>query len=33
MQFKTRNFDAADVVLQARDLTVTLPETPETPRS
>ena len=31
MQFKTRNFDAADVVLQARDLTVTLPETPGNP--
>ncbi|WP_295170439.1 ABC transporter ATP-binding protein, partial [uncultured Paracoccus sp.] len=31
MQFKTRNFDAADVVLEARDLTVTLPETPGNP--
>ncbi|WP_410217033.1 ABC transporter ATP-binding protein [Paracoccus sp. (in: a-proteobacteria)] len=28
MLFKTRNFDNADVVLQARDLTVSLPETP-----
>ncbi|WP_042247120.1 ABC transporter ATP-binding protein [Paracoccus sp. PAMC 22219] len=31
MLFKTRNFDTADVVLQARDLTVTLPDTPGNP--
>ncbi|WP_405406085.1 ABC transporter ATP-binding protein [Paracoccus sp. Ld10] len=31
MLFKTRNFDAKDVVLQARGLTVTLPDTPGNP--
>ncbi|MBM3605410.1 MAG: ABC transporter ATP-binding protein [Alphaproteobacteria bacterium] len=31
MQFKTGDFDAAPVVLQARDLTVTLPDTPGNP--
>ncbi|TJZ85480.1 ABC transporter ATP-binding protein [Paracoccus hibiscisoli] len=31
MLFKTRNFDTADVVLQACDLTVTLPDTPGNP--
>ena len=31
MPFKTGNFDAAEVVLTARDLTVTLPETPGNP--
>ncbi|MCG6113122.1 MAG: ABC transporter ATP-binding protein [Paracoccus sp.] len=31
MLFKTRTFDAADVVLQARNLTVTLPDTPGNP--
>ncbi|MFN3276570.1 MAG: dipeptide ABC transporter ATP-binding protein [Paracoccus sp. (in: a-proteobacteria)] len=32
MLFKTRNFDDAPVVLQARDLTVSLPETPGNPQ-
>ncbi|MDZ4311518.1 MAG: ABC transporter ATP-binding protein [Cypionkella sp.] len=32
MLFKTRNFDDAAIVLQARDLTVSLPETPGNPQ-
>ncbi|QIR87017.1 ABC transporter ATP-binding protein [Paracoccus sp. AK26] len=32
MLFKTRNFDAAPVALQARNLTVSLPETPGNPQ-
>lgn len=32
MLFKTRNFDAAPVVLQASDLTVSLPDTPGDPQ-
>ncbi|CAM3171714.1 ABC transporter ATP-binding protein [Paracoccus nototheniae] len=32
MLFKTRNFDDAPVVLQARDLTVSLPDTPGNPQ-